>query len=80
MKVRDFKARWGACWEDGTVVFNWKIIMAPMSIIDYIVVHELCHLVVKDHSKAFWSKLSAIIVDHKKRNEWLRKNGPQLTI
>ncbi len=80
IRIRNFKMRWGTCQENGTIDFNWRIIMAPMSIIDYVVVHELCHLVVKNHSKAYWRKVSAIIVDYKKRIEWLRINGAQLTI
>lgn len=80
IRVKDFRARWGTCQADGSIDFNWRIIMAPMSIIDYVVVHELCHLVAKNHSKVFWSRLSAILVDHEKRREWLRINGTQLTI
>lgn len=80
VKVREFKSRWGTCQDDDSIDFNWRIIMAPMSIIDYVIVHELSHLVTRDHSKNFWSKLSAIIVDHEKRKEWLRVNGPTLTL
>ncbi len=80
IRVKDFKARWGTCQVDGSIDFNWRIVMAPMSIIDYVVVHELCHLIAKNHSKVYWSKLSAILVDHERRREWLRINGTQLTI
>ncbi len=80
VKVREFKTRWGTCQDDDSLDFNWRIIMAPISIIDYVIVHELSHLLTKDHSKPFWSKLSTIIVDHDKRKEWLRINGSTLTL
>lgn len=80
VRVKEFKARWGTTQDNGILDFNWKIILAPMSIIDFVVVHELCHLVTLRHSKEFWSKLSAIIVDHKERDEWLRINGATLTL
>ena len=80
VSVRQFSARWGTCQEDDSINFNWKLIIAPMSIIDYVVVHELCHLITDGHSKEFWSKLSAIIIDHEKRKEWLRINGATLTL
>lgn len=78
--IRELQARWGTCQEDDSIDFNWKIIMAPMSIIDYVVVHELCHLVTRDHSKIFWSKFSTILVDYQQRKEWLRIHGPTLTL
>lgn len=78
IRVRKLKARWGTCQPDDSIDFNWKIILAPMHIIDYVVVHELCHLVIKDHSRKFLSKVSAILVDHEKRREWLKINGATL--
>jgi len=80
VRIKQFKARWGTTQTDGSIDFNWMIIMAPMSIIDFVVVHELCHLVAQSHSKVFWSKLSAIIIDHEKRREWLRINGATLIL
>ena len=80
VKVKEFKTKWGNCTDNGTIELNWRIIFAPMSIIDYVVVHELCHLVAMNHSKEFWSKLSAILVDYKERSEWLKNYGPTLQI
>lgn len=78
IRVRDFKARWGSCQPDGTIDLNWKLVMAPMSAIDYVVVHELCHLVFRDHSRGFWNRMAAVMPDHGRRREWLRIHGAQL--
>jgi predicted metal-dependent hydrolase len=78
--VKKQKKRWGSCSNKGNLNFNWKIIMAPMSIVDYIVVHELTHLIHDNHSREFWQMIKAIIPDYKKRSEWLRINGPRLTL
>ena len=79
IKVGDFKSQWGSCHQDGTITVNWKVAMAPMSIVDYVVAHELCHLVHDDHSQDFWRLLSKIMPDYKDRKEWLRINGPCLS-
>ncbi len=79
VRVRDFKSRWGSCQVDGALDFNWRIIMAPMSIVDYLVVHELVHLIHRGHSRRYWSRLSAILLDHKRRKDWLRINGATLS-
>jgi predicted metal-dependent hydrolase len=67
--------RWGSCSRNGMVRLNWKIIMAPLSIIDYVIVHELCHLMYPQHSFQFWQKVQSIIPDYKKRRDWLKRNG-----
>jgi len=72
--VRDQVKRWGSCSKTGILRFNWRIIMAPMSIIDYIVVHELCHIKVKNHSADFWKRVSLVIPDYERRRMWLRNN------
>ena len=71
--------RWGSCTKNGRVNFNWKIIMAPMSIVDYVVVHELCHLREPSHSSAFWILLRSVVPDYEERRNWLRINGRRLS-
>lgn len=67
--------RWGSCNHKGCIRFNWHIIMAPVWLIDYIVVHELCHLKHINHSKDFWKILGTILPDYEVRRERLRKEG-----
>ncbi len=78
VKVKHQQKRWGSCTKDKDLLFNWRIIMAPMSIVDYVVVHELCHLKEKNHTDAFWRSVKSVIPDHEERKEWLRVNGPLL--
>jgi hypothetical protein len=78
--VKEQKKRWGSCSSKGNLNFNWRLIMAPVSVIDYIVVHELAHLVHPNHSTDFWELVKAIIPDYKERQEWLKVNGNCLSI
>jgi len=76
--VKKQKKRWGSCSSKGNLNFNWKIIMAPMSVVDYLVVHELTHLIHDNHSRDFWSTVAAVIPDIKEKKEWLKVNGRRL--
>ncbi len=80
VSVQDFKSRWGSCSADGDISFNWKIIMAPHGIIDYVVAHELCHLIEHNHSPAFWKRVERLIPDYRDCKDWLKENGGQLTV
>jgi len=80
VKVKKQKKRWGSCSSKGNLNFNWKIIMAPMSIVDYIVVHELVHLKYPNHSQEFWQLVEAIIPNYEEKKEWLRINGNRLNL
>lgn len=80
IRIKEQKSRWGSCSGKGNLNFNWKIMMAPDEIIDYLVVHELCHLLHMNHSKEFWSSVEAILPDYKVRERWLKKNGTLLTL
>jgi len=70
--------RWGSTSKDGTVRFNWRIVQAPKTLIDYVVAHELCHLAHRDHSKDFWGMLGAIMPDYEARKRHLREVGPAI--
>lgn len=78
--VREFKSRWGSCHANGDIQFNWKIVIAPNRIVDYVVVHELCHMKQHDHSPKFWKLVSKVIPDYLECKEWLRVNGKYLTV
>jgi predicted metal-dependent hydrolase len=73
--IRNQRKRWGSCNSKGELRFNWKIIMASMSLIDYVVAHELCHIEHLNHSKAFWHRLGQIMPDYARRKERLARSG-----
>lgn len=78
--VKTFKARWGSCCKRGVIQFNWKIIMAPNRIVDYVVVHELCHMKQHNHSSQFWKLVEKVIPEYVESKEWLKKHGGGLDI
>ena len=80
IKIKEQKKRWGSCTSKGNVYFNWRSIMAPSNIIDYIVVHEMIHLIHRDHSKKFWDKVESILPDYKSRKKWLRDYGVRMNL
>ena len=77
--VRDQKTRWGSCSSKGTLSFNYRLIFAPPAVLDYVVVHELCHLTHMNHSKAFWSMVGTVMPDYQVYKVWLRDHGRELT-
>lgn len=78
VKISNAQKRWGSCGPRGDLNFSWHLIMAPMEIIDYVIVHELVHLEVKNHSEHFWSKVRTIMPDYNDRRDWLKQNGMDL--
>ena len=80
IKVRDLGFRWASCTKGGDLHFHWKCLMAPLIVIDYIIVHELCHLHHRDHSIAFWNEVDKVLPDHRERKEWLRARGAAMDL
>lgn len=80
IKVKDMGYRWASRGSSGWLNFHWKCMMAPPKIIDYIVVHELCHFHLHNHSDAFWNEVDKIMPDYHERKNWLRKKGASLTV
>jgi predicted metal-dependent hydrolase len=78
--IKKQKKRWGSCSSKQNLNFNWKIIMAPPTVIEYLVVHELIHLIHPNHSRDFWQTVAEIMPDYQEKKEWLRINGRRLTI
>lgn len=78
--VRDQKTRWGSCSSRGTLSFNYRLIFAPPAVLDYVVVHELCHLTHMNHSKDFWNMVATVMPDYKIHKKWLREHGHELTL
>ena len=79
VQVKDQKRVWGSCSAGGAIYMNWRLVLAPLPIIDYVVVHELAHLVVRDHSPRFWRLVASVLPDYKERVKWLKENGHILT-
>lgn len=80
VEVRELGHRWASCSPLGRLAFHWKCVMAPQTIIDYIVVHELCHFHQADHTDAFWNEVDKVMPDFWERKEWLRNNGAGLDV
>jgi len=80
VRITDAKERWGSCNAAGSLNFAWRLVMAPPPVIDYVIVHELAHLVEMNHSRRFWERLGRILPDYAKRRRWLRENEHRLTL
>ena len=78
--VRELGYRWASCLKNGLLTFHWKCMMAPPKIIDYIVVHELCHLHKQNHTDAFWNEVDKVMPDYSERKMWLKKYGAGLDL
>ena len=77
IEVRELGYRWGSCGHSGTVNFHWRTILLPASVIDYVIVHELAHLIEPNHTPQFWTRVGRALSDYGKRKEWLAVNGAE---
>lgn len=75
ISIREQKTRWGSCSAKGNLNFNWKLVLMPEEILDYVVVHELAHRIQMNHSPAFWAIVERFVPDYKARRQWLKVNG-----
>lgn len=80
INVRELGNRWASCSPNGNLAFHWKCMLAPQTIIDYIIVHELCHFHHLDHTDAFWNEVDKVMPGYRERKEWLRKQGAGLDV
>ncbi len=78
--IRDQRQRWGSCAPDGTLRFNWRVMMLEASLVEYVIVHELVHLNVKNHSDDFWRMLASVLPDMEQRRQRLREAGKSLPL
>ena len=76
--IRDTRSRWGSCSPRGTLSVSWRLALAPRAVLDYVVVHELCHLVHHDHSRRFWSLLAQVRPTYRDEEAWLDAHGWEL--
>lgn len=80
MYVSDTSSKWGSCSHDNRLQFNWRLIMAPMLVLNYVIVHELSHTVHKNHSRSFWNKVRSMNPSYRQQMKWLKENGHTLIV
>lgn len=76
--IRNQKSRWGSCSGKGNLNFNCLLMLAPDEVLDYVVVHELCHRIEMNHSKAFWNQVENVMPDYKEKRQWLKVHGSEI--
>ena len=76
--IRNQKTRWGSCSSKGNLNFNCLLMLTPPEVIDYVIVHELCHRKEMNHSGAFWAEVEKALPDYKEQVKWLKENGGQI--
>lgn len=80
VRVMELRYRWASCGKNGSLNFHWKTMMAPLKVIDYIVVHEMAHLKHPGHNESFWEEVEKVLLDYNDRKRWLRLNGSSLDL
>lgn len=80
IKVKEQKKRWASCTSKNELLFNWRCVMAPSNVLDYIVVHEMCHMIYPNHSNEFWELVVSILPDYESRKDWLKKFGVRMDL
>ena len=75
VRIIELKNRWASCSAKGNLNFHWKCMMAPSTVLDYIVAHELTHMIHPNHTEVFWNEMDKVMPDYRERKEWLRVNG-----
>lgn len=78
--IKSYRSRWGSCHGDGRIYFNWRLLMAPLDVIDYVAAHELCHLLHPNHSAAFWHEVEKLFPACREQRRWLRGHGRLLDL
>jgi predicted metal-dependent hydrolase len=80
LTIRGQRTRWASCSRSGAMSFNWRLLLAPEAVLDYVVWHEVCHLEVMDHSPRFWALLERWCPDYREQSRWLRRHGQTLVL
>jgi len=78
--IRDQRTRWGSCTAAGALSFNWRLLLAPDAVLEYVVRHEVAHLAVLDHSPRFWAVMAALMPEYEAPRRWLRLHGATLVL
>jgi predicted metal-dependent hydrolase len=80
ISIRDQRTRWGSCSSHAGLSFNWRLVMAPSDVMEYVVIHELAHIAVPNHGKEFWAVLQGHCPRYLEHKRWLREHGPELSM
>ncbi len=80
LTIRSQRTRWASCSSNGAMSFNWRLLLAPVAVLDYVIEHEVCHLEVMDHSPRFWQLLESRVPDWREHAKWLRRYGSTLVL
>lgn len=80
IRITDSKATWGTCDSNHQLTFNWRLAMAPLKVIDYVVIHEMCHMVHLNHDRSFWRLVGKIMPDYKEQENWLALSSWKMTV
>ena len=80
IKIKEQKRRWGSCTYKDELLFNWRCVMADLDALDYVVVHEMCHMVQKNHSKDYWKVVASVMPDYKVQKKYLKENGIRMKL
>jgi len=80
IRITSARTRWGSCSAKGVLSFSWRLIMTPVEVVDYVVIHELVHTIHHNHSKSFWKTVEKLLPDYRKHRKWLRQNGQHMIL
>lgn len=80
IRITDSKTNWGTCDSNFQLTFNWRLAMAPLEVIDYVVVHEMCHMVHLNHDRSFWRLVGKLMPDYKEKEKWLALSSWKMTV
>ncbi|WP_130614234.1 M48 family metallopeptidase [Cohnella abietis] len=80
IEIVESKTKWGSCSSDKKITFNYRLAMAPIEVIDYVIIHELCHLIHMNHDRSFWRRVGSIMPDYKEKEEFLTRHGHSMTL
>ncbi len=80
IEIVESRTKWGSCSFDGKLTFNYRLAMAPPEVIDYVIIHELCHLLHMNHDRSFWRRLGSVMPDYKEKEAYLARQGQFMTL
>jgi predicted metal-dependent hydrolase len=80
IEVEESRTKWGSCSSSKKLTFNYRLAMAPIEVIDYVIIHELCHLLHMNHDRSFWRRVGSIMPDYKEKEEYLARHGQAMTL